>query len=77
MLQALQTRPSRRAYVFAVLAALLWLGGFAALIWTRAGTDMQTLLANLATSQIIIGAGALLAPVFFFFLAAMLAVRSH
>jgi hypothetical protein len=30
VLQALQARPSRRAYVFAALASLAWLGGLAA-----------------------------------------------
>src|SRR3954470_15577905 len=77
VLQALQVRPSRRAYVFAVLAALLWVGGFAALIWKRTGLEALPPLADLTTTQLIVGSGALLAPVVFLFLVAMLSVRSQ
>src|SRR5215212_6894689 len=77
VLQALQVRPSSRAYVFAALAAALWVGGFAALIWRRSGMEAMPPLADLTTTQLIVGGGALLAPVVFFFLVAMLAVRSH
>src|SRR3954463_1079416 len=77
VLQALQMRPSRRAYVFAALAAVLWIGGFAALIWRGAGPEAMPPLADLTTTQLIVGSGALLAPVVFLFLVAMLSVRSQ
>ena len=39
MLQALQVRPSRRAYVFAALVSLLWLGGVGALVYSQGIDD--------------------------------------
>ena len=76
MLQTLQVRPSRRAYFFAALAAVAWVGGFAALIG-KTGTDVPTLLANATPTELLLGAGALFGPLVFLFIAAMLAVRSQ
>jgi len=77
MLQALQVRPSPRAYVIATLASLLWLGGVGALVYTQGITTPEQLLTTFSASQLALGAVGLVAPVFLFFIAAMLTIRSQ
>ena len=77
MLQALQVRPSRRAYFFATVVSLLWLGGLGALVYSQGITTPETLLAAFSPIQLAIGGFVLFAPVILFFIAAMLAVRSQ
>ncbi|MCD6072121.1 MAG: hypothetical protein K0S42_2637, partial [Microvirga sp.] len=77
MLQALQVRPSRRAYWMAALLSLLWLGGIGALVYTQGITTPEQLLATFSTSQLALGAVGIVGPIFLFFIAAMLTVRSH
>ncbi|HLM40029.1 MAG TPA: hypothetical protein VK434_10610, partial [Microvirga sp.] len=77
MLQALQVRPSRRAYFVATLASLLWLGGVGALAYSQGITTPEQLLATFPIPHLALGAMVLVAPVFLFFVAAMLTVRSQ
>jgi hypothetical protein len=76
LLQALQRRPSRRPYVLATLASLLWLGAVAGFVATQIDGGFRALLGSLAPVQILVGAVALFGPVVLFYVAAMLAVRS-
>src|SRR6478609_5366828 len=76
-LQALQVRPSRRAYVFATLVSLLWLGGLGYLAHVQGIATPEALLSAYSTPQLAIGGFVLLAPVLLFFITAMLAVRSQ
>ena len=75
MLQALQVRPSRRPYWMATVLSLLWLGGVGALVYSQGITTPEQLLTSFSTSQLALGAVGLVAPVFLFFIAAMLTVR--
>jgi hypothetical protein len=77
MLQALQVRPSKRAYVVAVLASLAWAGGFAALLYAQGLQTPDALRAAFTPVQIALGALALLGPILLFMIAGMLAVRSQ
>ena len=78
MLQALQVRPSRRAYVFATLVSLCsGSAASAALAYAQGITTPEALLAAYSPIQLAIGGFVLLAPVLLFFIAAMLAVRSQ
>ena len=77
MRQSLRVKPSRTPYVLAVLAAAVWLAGFAALAWGQANGDIRGFLAGLSGLQGAVGAAAVLAPVLLFFIAAMLAVRAQ
>jgi hypothetical protein len=77
LLQALQRRPSRRAYFFATLASLVWLGAIAAFVVTRIEGGYEAFLSNLTPLQMLVGVVALMGPVILFYIAAMLAVRSQ
>jgi hypothetical protein len=77
VLRALEDRPSRAPYLLAFLASTLWLGGFAALLWSSAGGDWSGYTAGLTSIQIASAAGLGLAPVLLFFITAMLVMRSQ
>ncbi|MET0746263.1 MAG: hypothetical protein ABWY78_23035, partial [Microvirga sp.] len=77
MLQALQIRPSRAAYVWATLASLLWIGAAAGVLYTRGITTPQALFDTFAYTQLAIGAFVVMTPVVFFYVAAIMAVRSQ
>src|SRR5918993_2606852 len=77
MLQALQVRPSRRAYLFAALASLGWLGSLGYIAYGQGITTPEALLAAYTPPQLALGGFVLLAPVLLFFIAALLAVRSQ
>jgi hypothetical protein len=40
VLQALQARPSRRSYVLAALASLIWVAGLGGLLWLETGGNL-------------------------------------
>src|SRR5918994_359442 len=77
MLQALQVRPSRRAYLFAALASLGWLGSLGYIAYGQGITTPEALLSAYTPPQLALGGFVLLAPVLLFFIAALLAVRSQ
>src|SRR5690606_33834986 len=68
---------SSRAYVYATLASLLWLGGIGYFLYAQGITMPQQLLSTFSTSQLALGVVALIAPLFLFFIAAMLTIRSQ
>jgi hypothetical protein len=77
MLQALQVRPSRRAYVFATLLSLLWIGTAGAYVYSLNITTPEQLLATFTPTQLAIGAALVLGPILLLYIAAMLTVRSQ
>ncbi|MDQ4136466.1 MAG: hypothetical protein M3158_09805, partial [Pseudomonadota bacterium] len=77
MLQALQVRPSRGPYLLATLLTLLWAGGFGALLFAQGLTTPAAVLSAYTTTQIAVGALVVAGPILFFYIAAMLAVRSQ
>jgi hypothetical protein len=77
LLQAMRVRPSRTPYLFALVAAFAWIGGVGALVWWRAGADVQGFAQTLSPLEIATLASLVVAPVLLFLLAAMLSVRSQ
>src|SRR5215213_3882315 len=77
ILQALQARPSRRPYLMAALASAVWIGGLLAALWSEAGGNLGAFIGTLSPLQVAGTAAAVLAPVIFFLVAAMLAVRAQ
>ncbi|MFD0934081.1 hypothetical protein ACFQ12_02650, partial [Methylobacterium trifolii] len=75
--QTLRVRPSRTPYLFAALAAFVWLNGLAFVAWNQSGGDLKGFLAGLTAIQATVGAAALAGPVVLFLIAAMLAVRAQ
>ena len=77
MLQALQVRPSGRAYNVATLFSLLWIAGGAYSLYSQGITTPEQLLAAYTPAQLSVAALVLFAPIILFFIAAMLTVRSQ
>jgi hypothetical protein len=77
MLHALQIRPSPRAYVYATLLSILWVGGLAAIAFSQGTASADGLFAAYTPVQLTLGGFVFFAPVVLFFIAAMLAVRSQ
>src|SRR5690606_26949713 len=61
----------------ATLVSLLWLGGAGAFLYLQGIATPEQLLAAFSPTEMAIGGIALLAPVLFFFVTAMLSVRSQ
>lgn len=79
MIQSLQARPSRRPYLLATLAALLWTGALAAAVAAIHGgaeAGFSATLGSLGTARLALIAAAALGPVIFFYVTAALVVRA-
>jgi hypothetical protein len=73
-LQALKVRPSRSAYLPALLASAVWLGGLFFLVASQAGGSVAAYLSGLGAIQQATLAAVAIVPVVLFLVAAMLAV---
>src|SRR5215211_6681363 len=77
LLQALQARASRTPYVLAALAAIAWAAIFVALTAAQGIDSLSALRATFTPVQLAVGGIALLGPMLFFVIAAMMTVRAH
>ncbi|HZM95699.1 MAG TPA: hypothetical protein VFB92_19855, partial [Vicinamibacterales bacterium] len=76
ILQALQQRPSRTPFVFALVLSLVWAGLAAAAAWTWFGADPRSLLAN--GGMPLVGFAVLtVLPIVFFFVIAYVVARAQ
>ncbi|MFD1355628.1 hypothetical protein ACFQ4I_23630, partial [Methylorubrum suomiense] len=75
--QTLRVRPSRKPYIVAGIASLLWLGGLVALAWNQSGGDLKAFVTGLTALQGAVVATAIAGPIVLFLITAMLAVRAH